>query len=339
MLAIAAAARLRAADGDEGSRSARRPPRRPRARRALRGCAPGSCRPGAALARPARRAAVSVAGRRRLAGGRDRRARRAAPTAAVAGAARHRPRRPHRPRAAVAACWPARRRWSSATPAPRTWPPRWARRSSRCSPPSCPAVRWRPYGVPHLLLGDQGAACRDSRARECPVPGHPCLAVGHARRRSWLPSRHLAGTAVDGGARVNVLIWHVHGSWTTAFVQGRHDYLLPTLPERGPDGRRASRAPGTGRPSAVELTPERAARRADVDVVVLQRPEELELAADWTGRRPGRDVPAVCLEHNAPQGRRADDAAPARRPRRPAASCTSPTSTRCSGTPAARRTA
>jgi len=42
--------------------------------------------------------------------------------------------------------------------------------------PVVPAVRWRPYRVPHLLLGDQSAPCRDSRARECPVPGHPCLA-------------------------------------------------------------------------------------------------------------------------------------------------------------------
>jgi len=42
--------------------------------------------------------------------------------------------------------------------------------------PVVPAVRWRPYRVPHLLLGDQHAPCRDTRARECPVPGHPCLA-------------------------------------------------------------------------------------------------------------------------------------------------------------------
>jgi ADP-heptose:LPS heptosyltransferase len=41
--------------------------------------------------------------------------------------------------------------------------------------PVVPAVRWAPYRVPHVLLGDQGAACRDSRARQCPVPGHPCL--------------------------------------------------------------------------------------------------------------------------------------------------------------------
>lgn len=42
--------------------------------------------------------------------------------------------------------------------------------------PVVPAVRWAPYGVPTVLLGDQEAACRDTRARECPVPGHPCLA-------------------------------------------------------------------------------------------------------------------------------------------------------------------
>jgi hypothetical protein len=38
-----------------------------------------------------------------------------------------------------------------------------------------PAVRWRPWKVPHVLLGDQRAPCAGSRARTCPVPGHPCL--------------------------------------------------------------------------------------------------------------------------------------------------------------------
>lgn len=41
--------------------------------------------------------------------------------------------------------------------------------------PVVPAERWRPYGVPYVLLGDQDAPCADSRARHCPVPGHPCL--------------------------------------------------------------------------------------------------------------------------------------------------------------------
>jgi ADP-heptose:LPS heptosyltransferase len=42
--------------------------------------------------------------------------------------------------------------------------------------PVVPAARWAPYGVPTVLLGDQSAPCRGTRARECPVPGHPCLA-------------------------------------------------------------------------------------------------------------------------------------------------------------------
>ena len=101
---------------------------------------------------------------------------------------------------------------------------------------------------------------------------------------------------------MRVLVWHVHGSYTTSLVQGGHTWLLPRLPERGPDG--------LGRadtwhwpPNAVEVGPEEAAG-TDVDVVILQRPSELEhLAEEWLGgRRPGRDVPAVYLEHNAPQG-------------------------------------
>jgi hypothetical protein len=100
---------------------------------------------------------------------------------------------------------------------------------------------------------------------------------------------------------VNILLWHVHGSWTTAFVQGPHTYLVPLLPDRGPDGR--GRARTFSWPASVrELTPDEL-REAEVDLVVLQRPHELELAERWLGgRRPGRDVPAVYLEHNAPDG-------------------------------------
>jgi hypothetical protein len=102
---------------------------------------------------------------------------------------------------------------------------------------------------------------------------------------------------------MRILIWHVHGSWTTAFVQGQHEYLVPVLPDRGADGR--GRADTWEWPaSVVEVTPARLAEE-HVDVVVLQRPLELDgLAERWLGgRRPGRDVPAAYLEHNAPQGR------------------------------------
>jgi len=100
---------------------------------------------------------------------------------------------------------------------------------------------------------------------------------------------------------MRVFFWHVHGSWSTAFVQGGHEYFVPVLPDRGPDGRgRAQTYPWPA--SVKEVTPEDAAT-LDVDVVVLQRPTEVQhLAAEWLGRIPGRDVPAVYVEHNAPQG-------------------------------------
>ncbi|KNX38704.1 glycosyltransferase family 9 protein [Luteipulveratus halotolerans] len=41
--------------------------------------------------------------------------------------------------------------------------------------PVVPAARWAPWGVPTVLLGDQHAACALTRARTCPVAGHPCL--------------------------------------------------------------------------------------------------------------------------------------------------------------------
>lgn len=41
--------------------------------------------------------------------------------------------------------------------------------------PTVPVERWRPWRVPHVVLGDPGAPCAGTRARSCPVPGHPCL--------------------------------------------------------------------------------------------------------------------------------------------------------------------
>jgi glycosyltransferase involved in cell wall biosynthesis len=97
---------------------------------------------------------------------------------------------------------------------------------------------------------------------------------------------------------VRVLIWHVHGSWTTAFVEGRHEYLLPVTPDRDADG--LGRARTWDWPaSAREVTPAQLAEEPP-DVVVLQRMRDLDLVREWLRMEPGRDLPAVFLEHNAP---------------------------------------
>ncbi|MGM1061858.1 glycosyltransferase [Saccharothrix sp. Mg75] len=81
---------------------------------------------------------------------------------------------------------------------------------------------------------------------------------------------------------MKILLWHVHGSWTNAFVRGGHEYLIAAPP-------RGIGLAGRDWPAAREVD----VADAEADVAVLQRPEEI----GWvpTG------VPVVYLEHNTPK--------------------------------------
>jgi glycosyltransferase involved in cell wall biosynthesis len=89
---------------------------------------------------------------------------------------------------------------------------------------------------------------------------------------------------------MNILLWHVHGSWTTAFVQGKHRYLVPVNDARDAWGR--GRARTFDWPQTVEEHPIGEIR--DADVAIVQRPEELDLVP------PG--LPVIYVEHNTPKG-------------------------------------
>ena len=111
---------------------------------------------------------------------------------------------------------------------------------------------------------------------------------------------------------MRILLWHVHGSWTTAFVQGDHEYLVPVAarprarrPRPRADVGLAARRSSRSRPA--ELRGRRRRRRASSSA----RTSSTRLAERLDGRRPGRDVPAIYLEHNAPQGRIAEMRHPA----------------------------
>jgi Glycosyl transferases group 1 len=98
---------------------------------------------------------------------------------------------------------------------------------------------------------------------------------------------------------MKILLWHVHGSWTTSFVQGSHDYVVPVTPDRDADGLGRART-WTWPENVVERSPGQLADE-DFDVVLLQRPSEVNLIERWLRRRPGRELPAVYVEHNAPE--------------------------------------
>ncbi|WP_282945547.1 glycosyltransferase [Cellulomonas endometrii] len=99
---------------------------------------------------------------------------------------------------------------------------------------------------------------------------------------------------------MRVLAWHVHGSWMTSFVQGDLDYVIPVDAGRTADG--LGRARTWDWPDRAREVPVERLRDEPVDVVVLQRPRELELLQELTGLRAGVDVPAVYVEHNTPTG-------------------------------------
>src|SRR4051812_41900197 len=109
---------------------------------------------------------------------------------------------------------------------------------------------------------------------------------GRAPRRSR--RKRARGTRATAGGAVKILLWHVHGAWTTSFVHGEHEYLVPTVPGRGPDGRGRAET-YEWPPWAREVGIEQAADE-HVDVVILQRPHELDgRAAQWLGGRPPRE--------------------------------------------------
>jgi hypothetical protein len=97
---------------------------------------------------------------------------------------------------------------------------------------------------------------------------------------------------------MRILMWDVHGGYTDSLVAGTHDYLFlpPDSSGRGGLARYGSSPPS----NAYEVT---AAELRDQppDLVLLQRLEEIGLCAEHLQQRPGRDMPAIFLEHNTPK--------------------------------------
>jgi len=146
-------------------------------------------------------------------------------------------------------------------------------------------------------------ADRAARRPGCALPRQPgddvpCAraSVPHLGHRGRCRGGGAVPVTDEGGRCMRILLWHVHGSWTTAFVQGDHEYLVPVTPGRGPYG--TGRARTWDWPTSVREVSPPALRDEQVDVVLLQRPSEVTLARAWLGR----DVPAVYIEHNTPRG-------------------------------------
>lgn len=99
--------------------------------------------------------------------------------------------------------------------------------------------------------------------------------------------------------RLNVLIWHIHGSYLNYLVQGPHNFYLPVKPGR-PEG-----YGGKGRtfvwPETAHEVAAEDVRHLPLDLVVFQTPknyfeDQFEILSDSQ-----RALPKIYLEHNTPK--------------------------------------
>ena len=307
--------------GDDGRLAVRRPlpAGRPRAR------ATSSLHPGASVparAWPAERCARGGrgAGRRRAPGAGHRRPGRArrSPRSSPAPAAWTSAARPRWPQMAALLDGAAARRRRQHRPGA---PGRRGRHPRRLA-----VLPGRPGGAVGALRRAHRAAGRPERG----LPGHPGPGVPGARPPLpdvGEPGRRRRRRREAGDAAMKVLLWHVHGSWTTAFVAGpRTSTCCRSLPDRGPDGLGRARtwdwpAVGPGGRPRTQLRDERRRRRRPA---ADARPGAGPRVAGPRARpRPARRVPRA----QRARRRRAGHPAPAGRPRTTSRSRTSPTST------------
>jgi hypothetical protein len=97
---------------------------------------------------------------------------------------------------------------------------------------------------------------------------------------------------------VRILMWDVHGGYTDSLVAGTHEYLFLPRDASGHGG--LARYGGSPPSNAYEVSVAELRDRPP-DLVLLQRLEEIELCVAHLGLRPGRELPAVFLEHNTPK--------------------------------------
>ena len=208
----------------------------------------------------------------------DRRRRRSTAVPSTSAGARRSPSSPP--------CSPAPRPSSSATRARRTSPSPSELRSCRCTPRPCPASRWRPWRRAPCAARRPG-----DRLRRLPRPAvsrrrSPVRRRCHRRSTCCPPCERLAARP-GRGAGVNIFLWHVHGSWTTAFVQGEHRYFVPVDRDRSPWGLGRART-WTWPDAAVEVT-EAEAAELEVDVVAAATARGAARAGGAVaGRAPAR---------------------------------------------------
>ena len=99
--------------------------------------------------------------------------------------------------------------------------------------------------------------------------------------------------------RLNLLIWHIHGSYLNTLARLDHNWYLPVTPERGP--RYGGRGPTFDLPAYVREVPVAQVRTLPLDLVICQSPENFFEDRATLLSEAQRHLPVIYLEHNTPQ--------------------------------------
>jgi len=99
--------------------------------------------------------------------------------------------------------------------------------------------------------------------------------------------------------RLNILIWHIHGSYLNTLARIEHNWFLPVKPGR-PEGY-GGRGPTFDLPSYVREVPAEQVRDLDLDLIIFQTPKNFFEDQQEILSAEQQRLPRIYLEHNTPQ--------------------------------------
>ena len=109
--------------------------------------------------------------------------------------------------------------------------------------------------------------------------------------------------------RLNILIWHIHGSYLNALSRIEHDWWTPVKPGR-PEGY-GGRGAAYDLPPRLREVPAERVRNLDLDLIIYQTPKNLLEDGPDILSAEQLALPSIYLEHNVPRPHAVDTRHPA----------------------------
>lgn len=108
--------------------------------------------------------------------------------------------------------------------------------------------------------------------------------------------------------RLNILIWHIHGSYLNSLARIEHNWYLPTKPGK-PEGY-GGRGPTFDVPDYVREVPAEQVKDLKLDLIIFQTPKNYFEDQYEILSPEQRELPRIYLEHNTPKPHATDSRHP-----------------------------